>query len=67
MKKTIEILMDISLVLLFILVSSNYIESLPRYTPKTTATKSELAKIDKKANPNKTDTKSNLINIATFK
>ncbi len=35
MKKKLAVLMDITLIFLLVLLSSNYPESLPRYNPKT--------------------------------
>ena len=44
MRKAFEFLMDATLVLVFILISSNYIETLPRYTVKPKETETELVK-----------------------
>jgi hypothetical protein len=44
MRKFIEFLMDVTLILVFILISSNYIETLPRYTVKMRETETELVK-----------------------
>ena len=35
MKKSLAVLMDVSLIFLFILISSNYPQSLPHYNPNT--------------------------------
>ncbi len=58
MKKIVEILMDLVLVFLFVLVSTSYIDSLPRYIPKASAAKSKLAKTDEKVDPMKLTLKS---------
>jgi hypothetical protein len=44
MRKFVEFLMDVTLILVFILISSNYIETLPRYTVKMRETETELVK-----------------------
>lgn len=48
MRKVFEFLMDATLVLVFILISSNYIETLPRYTAKPNDADTQLAKNLKK-------------------
>jgi hypothetical protein len=44
MRKVFEFLMDLTLVLVFILISSNYIDTLPRYTVKPRETETKLVK-----------------------
>ena len=51
MKRAFEFLLDVVLVLVFALISSNYIETLPRYIPKSpigseSYSKNEVAKGD---------------------
>jgi len=44
MRKAVEFLMDVTLVLVFILISSNYIDTLPRYTVKPREVETKLVK-----------------------
>ena len=44
MRKAVEFLMDVTLLLVFILISSNYIDTLPRYTVKPREVEVKLAK-----------------------
>lgn len=44
MRKFVEFLMDVTLLLVFILISSNYIETLPRYSVQPKETEAELVK-----------------------
>lgn len=44
MRKAFEFLMDATLALVFILISSNYVETLPGYIVKPKETETELAK-----------------------
>ena len=67
MRKIFEILMDITLVLLFILVSSNYIETLPRYSPKTELAKSVIAKSNLNTDQHGADVKVNSASVVSFK
>ncbi|HEY5510596.1 MAG TPA: hypothetical protein VIK10_06170 [Prolixibacteraceae bacterium] len=67
MRKALEVLMDLTLLLVFILISSNYIETLPRYTVEPKETKTVLVKnpdknLDNTANQQITPSeKSNLL------
>ena len=44
MRKAVEFLMDVTLLLVFILISSNYIDTLPRYTVKPREVETKLVK-----------------------
>lgn len=44
MRKFIDVLMDIALVLVFILVSSGYIDTFPRYIPRSNADKTAITR-----------------------
>lgn len=44
MRKAFEFLMDLTLLLVFILISSNYIDTLPRYTVKPREVETKLVK-----------------------
>ena len=57
MRKVFEFLMDASLLLVFILISSNYIETLPRYTAKPKDNETQLAKNLKKTLEDSVDPK----------
>jgi hypothetical protein len=57
MKKILDILMDIVLILILILVSSNYIESLPRYTVKPSVHQMEASGNMEKSDPHKVGSK----------
>lgn len=67
MRKIFEILMDITLVLVFILVSSNYFETLPRYTPKTELSKTVIAKSSENTDQHGADDKVNTTSVISFK
>lgn len=67
MRKIFEILMDITLVLVFILVSSNYIDTLPRYTPKAEPLKTVIAKSGENTDSHKSDINTNSKSVISFK
>ncbi len=57
MRKAFEFLMDLTLLLVFILISSNYIDTLPRYTVKPREVETKLVKNSDEALDNIANTK----------